>query len=95
MKIKVSLDDQPLAFIRQQPPEAKRALRDALHTIESGLSFPIPLLDELEGFYKVRVGSYRLVLQALPGDAGPTFRVVFVERRKVVYELFSQLLGLE
>jgi hypothetical protein len=57
--------------------------------------FPDPLEDELEGFYKVRVERYRLILQSVTSQAGPGFRVVFAERRKVVYEMFSQLLGLE
>lgn len=63
MKTKVTLDAQPLDFIRRQPPESKRALREALRDVESGHAFPIPLEDDLEGFYKVRVGDYRLILQ--------------------------------
>jgi mRNA-degrading endonuclease RelE of RelBE toxin-antitoxin system len=95
MKTKVTLDDQPLDFIRRQPPEAKRALREALHQVEAGKSIPAPLGDELEGFGKVKVGDYRLVLQSLPGGYGPAFRVVFAERRKYVYVLFSQIIGLD
>ena len=94
MKTKVTLDDQPLDLIRRQPPDIKRALREALRAVESGLSFPIPLEDELEGFYKVRVGDYRLILQPVPGDSGPGFRVLFAERRKFAYVLFSQIIGL-
>ena len=95
MKTKVTLDDQPLEFIRRQPPDVKRTLREALHDVESGQSFPIPLEDELEGFYKIRVGDYRLILQAVAGDSGRGFRVVFAERRKFAYVLFSQIIGLD
>lgn len=95
MKIRVTLDEQPLEFIRRQPPELRRALREALHAIEGGKAFPEPLEDQLEGFYKVKVSDCRMILQAVSGQSGPHLRVIFAERRKVVYVLFSQLLGLD
>jgi hypothetical protein len=95
MKIRVTLDDQPLAFINRQPPATKRKLREALHAVENGTAFPEPLQDELEGFYKIKAGEFRLLLQAVAGQEGPRFRVVFAERRSTVYVLFTQLLGLE
>ena len=70
-------------------------LRNALHAVEQGAVFPEPLEDELEGFYKVKVESYRLILASGTGKEGPCFRVIFAERRKVVYEMFSQILGLD
>jgi mRNA-degrading endonuclease RelE of RelBE toxin-antitoxin system len=94
MKTKVSVGQQALDFIGRQPPDAKRALRESLHEVESGKICPIPLEDELEGFYKVRVGAYRLILQSVPGQPGPGFLVVFAERRKFVYVLFAELLNL-
>ena len=95
MKTRVTLDDQPLKFIRQQAPDSRRALREALHAVETGKTFPEPLEDPLAGFYKLKVAGYRMILQAVPGSAGPGFRVIFAERRTVVYVLFSQLLGIE
>jgi mRNA-degrading endonuclease RelE of RelBE toxin-antitoxin system len=95
MKIEVTLDNQPHEFIRRQPPDARKRLREAIHDIETGELFPEPLTDELEGFYKIRVDRYRLILESVPGKRGPGFDIVFAERRKVVYELFSQILGLQ
>jgi hypothetical protein len=95
MKIKVTLEQQPVEFIKRQPPQSRRRLRDALHAVERGAAFPEPLEDELEGFYKVKVESFRLILESATSKEGPLFRVIFAERRKVVYEMFSQLLGLE
>jgi hypothetical protein len=95
MKIKVTLEQQPVEFIRRQPPQIRKRLRDALHAVEKGAAFPEPLEDELEGFYKLKVESVRLILASAAGKEGPCFRVIFAERRKAVYEMFSQLLGLE
>jgi hypothetical protein len=95
MKIEVLVEAQPLAFIRRQSPDARKRLRAAIHAIERGDSFPDPLDDELEGFSKVRMEDCRLILQHEPGDKAPLFKVVFAERRSVVYEMFRQIIGLE
>ena len=95
MKIEVIVEAQPLAFIRRQSPDARTRLRAAIHAVERGDSFPDALDDDLEGFYKLRVENYRLILQHESGDTAPLFKVVFAERRSVVYELFRQIVGLE
>ena len=95
MKIEVIIEEQPLAFIRRQSPDARKRIRMAIHDIERGAAFPEPLEDELEGFYKVRVENCRLILKHESGGAAPLFKVVFAERRSVVYELFRQIIGLE
>ena len=94
MKISLTLDEQPRDFLRRQPPEAKRALREALHAVEAGGLSPEPLEGELDGYYKLKVGGYRMVLEAVPGEAGPRYRVMFAEKRDVVYVLFASLFGL-
>ena len=94
-KIEVIIEEQPLAFIRRQSPDARKRLRAAIHAIEHGDSFPDPLDDELEGFYKLRVENCRLILKHETGDKATLFKVVFAERRSAVYELFRQIVGLE
>jgi mRNA-degrading endonuclease RelE of RelBE toxin-antitoxin system len=94
-KIEVIIEEQPLAFIRRQSPDARKRLRAAIHAIERGDSFPDPLDDELEGFYKLRVENCRLILKHESGDKAPLFKVVFAERRSVVYEMFRQIIALE
>jgi mRNA-degrading endonuclease RelE of RelBE toxin-antitoxin system len=95
MKIKVTIEPQPRQFIQRQPPEVRKRLREAVHAIERGEIFPAPLEDELDGFYKLKVERFRIIIQSVHDAEGPFFRVVFAERRKAVYELFSQILGLE
>jgi hypothetical protein len=95
MKIEVLVEAQPLAFIRRQSPDARKRLRAAIHDIEHGAAFPEPLEDELEGFYKLRVENCRLILKHETGGNAPLFKVVFAERRSVVYEMFRQIIALE
>ncbi len=95
MKIEVLVEAQPLAFIRRQSPDVRKRLRAAIHAVERGDLFPDPLEDELEGFYKLRVENCRLILKHETGGTAPLFKVVFAERRSMVYELFRQIIGLE
>jgi hypothetical protein len=95
MKIEVIIEAQPLAFMRRQSPDTRKTIRAAMHAIERGESFPEPLEDELEGFYKMRVENVRLILMHETGETAPRFKVVFAERRTVVYEIFRQIAGLE
>ena len=93
--MKVTVEPQPREFIGRQPPDARKHLREAIHALENDKVFPEPLEDELEGFYKLKVNRYRLIVQSVAAEDGPFFRIVFAERRKAVYELFSQILSLE
>jgi mRNA-degrading endonuclease RelE of RelBE toxin-antitoxin system len=65
MRLKITIEQQPLEFIRRQPPANRKRLREVLRAVERGSVFPDPLEDELEGFYKVRVERYRLILQSV------------------------------
>ena len=93
--MKITLEPQPREFMSRQPPETRKRLREILHNVERGKTLPEPLEDELDGFYKLKAEDHRLVVQHVAGDDGPFFRVVFIERRKVVYEMFRQMAGLE
>jgi mRNA-degrading endonuclease RelE of RelBE toxin-antitoxin system len=95
MKTRVLIEDQVLRFIRRQPPETRKRLRDTLRAVENGGIFPEPLEDELEGLYKLKIDRIRIILQSDVSHSRPVFKAVFAERRKVVYELFSQILGLD
>jgi mRNA-degrading endonuclease RelE of RelBE toxin-antitoxin system len=93
--MRVTVEPQPREFIRRQPPTVRQQLRETIHAIEHEEIFPEPLDEELEGFYKVRVENCRLIVQHVAGEAGPFFRVVFIERRSVIYEMFRQIIALE
>jgi mRNA-degrading endonuclease RelE of RelBE toxin-antitoxin system len=95
MKMKITVEPQPREFIQRQAPDARRGLREALHTVETGKAFPVALQDELDGFYKLKFDGYRFILQHVASPDGPFFRVVFCERRAGVYQLFKLTLGLE
>jgi len=95
MKLEVIIADQSLNFIRRQSPAAQKRLRAAVHKLERGETFPVPLTDELDGFYKMSVENCRLILKHEAGGSAPRVKVVFDERPGGVYEMFRLVLYLE
>jgi len=63
--MRVSGSEQVQKWLMGLPPETKRRVRAALKTLEaSGRNLDIKALRrELEGFYRLRIGDYRIVYQ--------------------------------
>ena len=47
-----------------------------------------PLQGELEGFYRLRIGGYRIVFRVMPRQM---IRLEYADTRDVMYEVFRQL----
>ena len=89
--MKIELAEQVRNFIRDCPPEPRRWLRDALRKLadEKG---DIKVLDgELEGYHRLRVRSYRVILRYDLRKNERIIRCDFAEHRSVVYETFLNL----
>ena len=95
MKTLVRLSEQVEYFLKAQPPEARRKLRDALRSLSSGKGDIIGLERELSGFCRLKVPPYRIILRYGSSSAGPVCFCEFAERRDVVYEQFIIILGEE
>ncbi|MBE7485837.1 MAG: hypothetical protein HS104_38430 [Polyangiaceae bacterium] len=88
MKVEVSL--QVAEFVRSQPPEGRRQLRQALRALGLGKGDIKALEGPLEGYCRLRVGGYRVVFSY----AGRrTIQCIFAERRSIIYEVFAQVLN--
>lgn len=69
--------------IRDLPPEIKKNIKRALELLENAPYSGKPLQRELEGFWTLRVGWYRIIYDF----ASPIhLRVYSVEHRRSVYE---------
>lgn len=89
--MKIELAEQVREFIRAAPPEVRRWLRHALGKLEEEKG-DIKLLDgELEGYYRLRVHSYRVIFRYGIHKNQRIIRCDFVEHRGVVYETFLNL----
>ena len=90
--MRVRLSRQAAEFVASLPPEPRRRLRAALKDLQREKGDIVPLTEPLQGYYRCRVGAYRIVLRYEPGQA---VYVPLVERRPVVYQLLAELLKAE
>jgi mRNA-degrading endonuclease RelE of RelBE toxin-antitoxin system len=89
---RVSVRGQVIDFIRQLPPESRHRMRLAIRGLAHGRGDIKPLDGDLEGFHRLRVGSYRVVFWYVSSKAGMTVDCVFAERRSVIYLVLEQAL---
>ena len=91
--MKIEITGQVVRFIRKQPPEPRRTLRLAIRQLEQERGDIAPLQEDLDGFYRLRVGRYRIIFEYQLSRGGERkIRSVYAGSRSVVYEIFSEQL---
>jgi mRNA-degrading endonuclease RelE of RelBE toxin-antitoxin system len=82
--MKILASEQMAQWLRNLPPEPKQRVRAALKGLERWQGDIKPLRGELDGFYRLRVGVYRIISRSL-------VRLEYADTRDIVYEAFRQL----
>lgn len=93
MKTTLEVEDQVLQFIQSLAPEPRHRVRMALHKLGSGLGDLKTLEGNLDGYWRLRVGSYRIILRYYSRKGVRICRCSYGERRKLIYEVFSQIVS--
>ena len=89
--MKIDVSEQVQEFIRTCPPEPRRWLRDALRKLADEKGDIKALDGELEGYFRLRVRSYRIIFRyEIDKPERPIF-CPFAVHRSVVYEAFLNL----
>lgn len=91
--MRVLASEQVQLWLAGLTPDTKRRVRAALRTLggsKQALDIK-PLRGELEGFYRLRVGNYRIAYHHGPG---PTVYLDYTDLRDEVYEAFKRLRAL-
>lgn len=91
--MRISASEQVALWLAGLPPETKRQVRAALKELAgSGKALDVKALRrELEGFYRLRVGDYRILYHL---ETRQTICLDYVDLREVVYEAFKRLRAL-
>lgn len=92
--MRISASEQVQLWLRGLPPEVKLRVRRQLRALADGKSRGLdikPLRRELEGFYRLRVGDFRIVYHL---EAGHSVRLDYADIREVVYDVFRTLRAL-
>ena len=91
--MKVELSEQVVTFLRSQAPDPRHKLRLALRELASECGDLKVLEGPLQGYHRLRVGSYRIVFAyARQSDSTTGIRCLFAERRNTVYTVFTRML---
>jgi mRNA interferase RelE/StbE len=90
--ITVRIQDEVLDYLRRLAPRPRHALRLAIKDLMYEKGDIKALTDELEGFYRLRVGSHRVVFEYQIIADQRVITCVFAGPRKWIYEVFQSRL---
>lgn len=90
--ISVRVQDEVMDYLRRLAPQPRHALRLAMKALADEKGDIKPLTDELEGFYRLRVGSHRVIFEYEIIAAQRVITCVFAGPRKWIYEVFQSRL---
>lgn len=76
--------------IRHFPPDLKRSIKSALRLLSANPQSGVPLVKELDGYWKYRVNRFRIVY-AIDGKT-KILRVVAIGHRQGIYEKVARFL---
>ena len=90
--IAVRVREEVFDYLRKLPPELRHALRVAIKSLADERGDIRALTDDLEGFCRLRVGSYRVIFEYEMVGGNRTATCVFAGARRWVYEAFQSRL---
>lgn len=90
--IAVRIQDEVMDYLRRLAPQPRHALRLAIKDLTQEKGDIKALTDELEGFYRLRVGSHRIVFEYQVIAGQRVITCVFAGPRKWIYEVFQSRL---
>jgi mRNA interferase RelE/StbE len=90
LSYKVIISEAALSFVRRLSQGPRHALKKSFTDLRAEHGDIRSLDDPLTGHYRVRVGKYRVIIRYIEGM---TIEVVFVEERKMVYEVYEEQLA--
>ena len=90
--IEVRVREEVMDFLRKLPPEPRHTLRQAIKDLRHERGDIRALTDDLEGFCRLRVGSYRVIFEYEMIGGKRTVTCVFAGARRWVYEAFQSRL---
>ena len=88
--MRISASEQVATWLSGLAPSTKRRVRLALRGLANEQGDIEALHPPLDGFYRLRVGGYRVVFTHQPRNE---IRLEYADMRDVVYERFRERLG--
>jgi Cytotoxic translational repressor of toxin-antitoxin stability system len=91
--MKVNVADQVSEYIKRLAPDSRKRLRRAIRLLEEEKGDIKALEDDLHGYYRVKVRSYRVIYayRGTKRPGPPEIDILFCEHRSNLYEAFSAI----
>ena len=86
MNYRVQIKTQVRAFQATLGPDHRRSLKRAILQLANESGDIRALGEDLSGYYRLRVGHFRIIFRYLPGRI---IDCVYVNERRLVYEIFA------
>jgi len=90
--ITVRVQEEVLDYLRKIAPQPRHVIRTAIKALAMENGDIKALVDDLEGFHRLRVGSHRVIFEYEIIEGQRTITCVFAEPRKWIYEVFQSRL---
>ena len=90
--IAVRVQEEVLDYLKRLSPQPRHAIRLAIKNLAHENGDFKALCDELEGFYRLRVGSHRVIFEYELVAGKRTITCVFAGPREWIYEVFQSRL---
>jgi len=87
--IRVRIQEELLDYLRSLPPQPRHALKLAIKKLSEEQGNIKSLTDDLEGFHRLRVGSYRVIFEYSLIEGERVITCVYAGARKWIYEVFQ------
>jgi mRNA-degrading endonuclease RelE of RelBE toxin-antitoxin system len=87
--IRIRIQEEVLDYLRSLPPQPRHALKIAIKKLSVEQGDVKSLTDDLEGFNRLRVGSYRVIFEYSVMDGERVITCVYAVSRKWIYEVFQ------
>ncbi len=92
IRTRVEVSGQVADFVRSLAPEPRRRLRQAIRNLQHFRGDIRSLEGELQGFYRLRALTYRIIFSSEMDGETRLIRCVHAAPRTLVYEVFAQRL---
>lgn len=89
--MKVEVADQVRNFVRSLAPIPRGKVRAAIRGLEKERGDIKALEGPLDGYFRLRIGTYRVVFRYHVAGNTRIIRCDFAEKRSIVYEAYQQL----
>ena len=86
MSYQVKVREQVWQFYARLGMSQRRAVKNALTQLKNERGDIRALRERLDGYYRLRVGTYRIIFRYLPGRI---IECVYINSRPLVYDVFE------